>query len=245
MKRLWALIIAVSLGWSAWGFPLGWNQVDTLSYGRVLRLTANSTNSDSSAPDSAGYTNNASAKANIEFPTLLFLTNLVCGSSIDMYGNNYANNTTLSLPMTNLTFSAWFKETSASAFGDFLFQSGHDGHSWGVYTPLSQLLTWYEQDASGASNSNITITFGHTYLVVATYSTTNVTLYCYDQTAGTNAVQSMLVGVVTGQTPGYWWGIYQIVNIWFIGVLDELCVWNRQLTVTEIQQLYNGGYSLP
>lgn len=141
---------------------------------------------------------------------------------------NYGNNFTISL---------WFKK-SASSTWMWLFTK--PGGSWlGLY-PSDGRLTWtksagvdYIPSISSSLSSNVW------YLGTMTFSNGNLTLYIN----GTNIGQ--WTGITLTTTSGADFIGQRSDNYqYFNGSIDEVSVWNRTLSATEVAQLYNSGSGL-
>lgn len=241
MKRLLTLLFLTGLLTSAQGVPLGWNQVDTLSYGRLLRLTINGTNSGGSGGKLVDYSAIGSAiGATAQILYTCFLTNLICGGAYYLYGNSFASCPT-NFPTTNITISVWLKIKSTLTTS--IFQNGHLANGWSL--AYNNLVPEFDNTGVTSHATTLKLNTNDVFLLVATYAALSATIYMYDATTGTATNQTVVTTVPTAPSADYYWGCDSYETTFFNGTLDETCVWNRQLTATEIQQLYNGGYSLP
>jgi len=80
-----------------------------------------------------------------------------------------------------------------------------------------------------------TITAGTWYHIVATWGSNGMKLYINNGTPGTNAYTgtwSTTNNMKIGQLVSFYW---------FDGKIDEVGIWSRELTSTEISELYNSG----
>ena len=115
--------------------------------------------------------------------------------------------------------------------------SGNNGWAFDVTTSSLPRFFFWQSDTTAKSLSGTAINEDTWYMITFVGNGVNVTMFQdgvfddstdYDGTVGNNAERLQIGGSVgEGQ--------------FFIGVLDEIGIWNRSLSATEVTDLYNGG----
>ena len=162
-----------------------------------------------------------------------------------------ANN--LALSGSHYTFSCWVKLSTelTTVGGLYMFLESFDDTN--IYTAIYYRNVSGETRAGGWRNGGVNglteyaTALGTTnwHFLVVTYDGTNVTFYLDNVQRGTPAAAS-------GNNPGAYINSIEIGadgasgdNRWYSStIIDECGVWSRDLTTTEISQLYNGGAGL-
>lgn len=152
---------------------------------------------------------------------------------------------------TNFTVSAWLYQTSIPQTESvFMVKGKRSGTDVVAYELGSDINTansiGFVVSSTGANFQSIssgTYNLKAWYHYVAMYNRTHLSLWVNGTQLTTVAYTSTLynsgnpVWVGMGNVND---GVYKQFN----GMIDELAVWNRSLTATEIQSLYNGGSGL-
>jgi hypothetical protein len=186
---------------------------------------------------------------------------LLSGSTLSssVGGVDMGSNAGLDTSAFPVTISAWFKTSAAGAQsnGEMLIFSNQKTSSNFSRVTLGMVmgavsgdrgkvqLTWRN---SGGTTSQLTTTAlynDNTYhLVVATISAGGAMIIYIDGTSvasGVTASGTLFTGTKK-QTIGTNWDV-SISGVW-IGMLDEIGYWNRELSGSEVTSLYNGGVGL-
>jgi hypothetical protein len=234
--------------------PWGFSHNDNISYGRVFRATFNDiiTNTASSSSGIVQEYGQGLGNTNDQLYITPYsganITNVVVGKAYSFNnGFGYANayNSVSAFPFTNLTFSCWFTPTATQTG---LFQAGVQSTGnvgWDVDVGPAGTVLFYPVNGTGAYSTCVA-TNGDKLFLVVVYGNVYATVYLYDATNG-----SLQINTITTPTAGTLANGGCIIggnpNITYPANanIDEVCVWNRQLSTNEITQMYNAGYSLP
>lgn len=181
-------------------------------------------------------------------------------------GTDAVNITTLARPVSNITVNAWMRSIDHGSVkvivGADDVNKGQLKRHFTTYAYLGRFTVGLFTATGGedyfyVDPSIINITDGLWHMVTFTYNTTNVYLYV----DGVNRTVTLSGGLpsgnlglfTNGSTTSYGTGISIGQNSpydngqQFIGGIDEVGIWNRSLSATEISQLYNSnnGSSYP
>lgn len=169
------------------------------------------------------------------------------GTSNNAYsfsGGNIAVPMTTELAMTgDRTFSCWFK-ANGSQSGGRIYENTYLNSGIALYNG-NKLDAWH---CSNGQSRNVTnITFGslsewHHLVYVADATNALGKVYIDGALSGTMSATSSVC-------PSAWLGAYMRFGLGasgeaFNGSLDDIGIWNRSLTETEIRQLYNNNISV-
>ena len=141
------------------------------------------------------------------------------------------------------TYAFWVKMTSLNAFSQFLGKDSGGTRGTGIYIHSSGkpyiVVHIGGNEYNNYDGTNTTLPTGSWHFIVATLDTSHKLKYYYD-TKQETATVSLSGNVNNGSSNFY-------ISSGFNGVIDEVGVWNRTLTVPEIQTLYNSntGYQYP
>lgn len=159
-------------------------------------------------------------------------------------GGNIAVPMTSELAMTgDRTFSCWFK-ANGNQTGGRIYENTYLNSGIGLYNG-NKLDAWH---CSNGQSRNVTnITFGtinewHHLVYVADATNSLGKVYIDGALSGTMSATS-------SACPNNWLGAYMRFGLGasgevFNGSLDDIGIWNRTLTATEIRQLYNNNISV-
>lgn len=161
------------------------------------------------------------------------------GFAFDGNGDMMVVGTPASLQLQDLTIEAWIKRTSASVVtynggGGIIFGSTSGGYIF--YLGTDNRLH-FGKAGTVAPGSAGTITDTAWHHVAATKSGNTMRLYLdgvLDSTSGLAVTFSFSMPMAIGAEG-------DTSNSSFLGMIDELSVFNRELTSTEIQAAYNAG----
>lgn len=158
----------------------------------------------------------------------------------------------------SLTMAAWYKPSGQPATsGDHHTIVCHSGTTTDVndmityYNNSSTMTVWFNRQKQGTANQAVsyatTLSNGTWYHLVYTYDGSYVRAYINGSQVGSdvaasgsgsaNQNDSFAIGAVQGNPAGTY---YYTPN----GIIDEVGVWNRALSGTEISELYNSGNGL-
>lgn len=147
-------------------------------------------------------------------------------------------------PANNLSFGGWVLTTGGGTYGWFISHNDDNGGlSYGIRrTNTGYYNCWITTNSgvvqSTSSSSVITI-YQH---IMCVYNGTDVSLY-FDGSQEDQDTQTGTMKYTLSDQPlciGFWED-NSAGNQYWIGNIDELGLWNRSLTQSEITQLYNGG----
>jgi len=162
---------------------------------------------------------------------------------------SYAYGTTTGLHFTNLSISAWFKTTYVTQdkqiVGKYYWSPNANGFQ--AYISYDGYPTFIAYSVGSSSAFTATsfgsLNDGNWHHVVFTFENDTKYIRIYvDGDEDTSSPYTCLYTLVyiVDSTP-----IYVGTNYWqdngFVGSLDEIGVWNRVLSATEVSDLWNGG----
>jgi hypothetical protein len=167
------------------------------------------------------------------------------GQALNFDGVDDYASTPLDLTSSSFTLSAWVKSTNTANNGDrrtFLSKRGA-GDEWILYQDLgvNQTIRFTGWDSGGAGTKGVggTTNFvaNQWYYVVLTYDGTTTNMFINGVLEGTtsagNPIRDTVNTVVIGKENLRPWS----------GSLDEVRIYNRALSATEVQSLYDLGAS--
>jgi len=153
---------------------------------------------------------------------------------------------TVSGPTSPHTYSAWIYPTNVTDQYNFIFQNGDTTRGSSIALNTNKICYFYKGGSYVlASTATLTVnTWNH---VLITYdggglNNSNVSFYLngvFDKTVSTPSW-----GTETGSYGYTQIGKYVASSHYFNGKIDELGIWNRALTPTEVTELYNSGSGL-
>ncbi len=168
------------------------------------------------------------------------------GSAINFSGSTFmSNKTDLVLspnPPTEFSFSGWVKFDSFACAGGLCpiqyMGAGGGGNYWVNYNSGNNKLYWIIEGGGGNEiSSDFIPTFGQWYHIGATKNAAN-TIKTYingiENATGTGNTATPLVELTFGR--------YNTVGAGaFRGTIDEVAIYNRSLSASEMFDMYNGG----
>jgi len=189
---------------------------------------------DQNSADSSGNSNGGTA-AGVSYEAGKF------GQAASFDGNSYITTALQGDEFSRVTFSAWFRPGS-SAGNNYLAQrfitlpDSASSSALALGINNNRLASYWDDGSHNTEEGSTPLSVGTWYHGVLTYDQSSIKLYLNgneDYSAQENNVRSgssdrILIGQMDGQR-------------FFTGVLDEVAVWNRALTASEIQQLANGA----
>lgn len=198
---------------------------------------------------SAGnVTTSALAATNAHITNLQATNLLLPDSSITAYsissdgtsGNNVSIANSSSLQMVhNLTFSAWIYATSTQSGANIILLRGSSNtNTCYISMDSSSLINFGIHDSTGWSHPNSTaISTGAWHHVVMTYATGVAQTGYVD---GSQIASASMVGRdnLSGFTTGIYIGSLYDGTTAFNGLIDDVRIWNRALSATEVANLY-------
>lgn len=144
--------------------------------------------------------------------------------------------------VTNLTFACWVKTTDTTNNKTIIVgnSAAGSGFQWRIETNLKQQFN--KQGIAGIATSTSAISSGvWTHVAVSYNYSTGVCTFYKNGVADGGATSAQTF------TQNKLFIGYNDASEGMIGSLDEVCIWNRVLTSTEITELYNStnGIQLP
>ncbi|MDQ3970395.1 MAG: PKD domain-containing protein, partial [Thermoproteota archaeon] len=166
-------------------------------------------------------------------------------------GSNYTDvPSSSSLQLTRMSVASWFKTTTNHADTSFIVNKGGHGSetpgqniNYGIHMTGSETITAMIETQSGvdhAATSTSAYNDGQWHYAVMTYDGTTVRLYI----DGAQVASKSTAGAVpdnTGTQPVRVGANSRAADRFFTGNVDEVRVWNRALTSTEVSNAYNSG----
>jgi hypothetical protein len=188
---------------------------------------------DGDTLDYSGFDNHGAAFGN---PT--FVGGKLGSRALDFDGNDYVTMDGVADDFTgdDVTMAAWIKTTTSSE-GDWYSLNGTNGQY--LLCILGGDIRFHEGGWKPAAG--VTVNDGTWHHVVATRENMYVKVYV-DGVRRSSASYTSAIGLDTGDR----WSIAQEwdggnPSDFFTGTVDEVAMWNRALTTTEIAYLYDDG----
>ncbi len=143
--------------------------------------------------------------------------------------------------------SAWINPSSLPASnGNYHFAVGVESSGFGLTLLNSggtQQVRSYHTNAAVNSDKgaayNVSLTTGTWYHLVATWNGSVITLYLNGSSVATSSWSDIQTGGGTNSHIGSWIGASP--SHFWDGSIDEVGIWSKALSTTEISDLYNGG----
>jgi len=144
-----------------------------------------------------------------------------------------------SSPTSAHSYSAWVYKTTSGQ--KFIIQNGNAGMGTCMIVTTGNNLGFTYQGVTSILSSSGFMTLNTWIHCVITYDGAgNVEFYKNGASAGSGSI-SWTDG--TGASNTYI-GTYNGISNYFTGLLDEIGIWNRVLTPSEVTELYNSGAGL-
>jgi len=151
-------------------------------------------------------------------------------------------------PTSAISFSGWYKSSSSSKDNTMIdcigYTANFQGYSFGVNTS-NQVLIYlgnntanfldFETNPSGAV---VTINDGNWHWIAGTWDGSNVYLYLDSYKSGASTWAYTLSYSASNSLN---MGFYNYGTLWATASFDEVGIWNRVLTTSELSTLYNSG----
>lgn len=159
------------------------------------------------------------------------------GSCISYTSLITASASTFALPTSQISVSFWVNSTSlASGIQEFVRQASPSTH-WTLFcSSIAVSFNVYESTIRNYDSKTINILDGNWHHLVGTYDGTNVRVWV-DSSSGGDSDNNPTTGIVLNSSGQITIGT-TVVN-YVDGKVDELRVYNRALSSTEIDELYN------
>lgn len=167
------------------------------------------------------------------------------GKAVNLSGNSYLsspNSAALNISGGNITLSGWFKANTLSG-KTILLTKGSYGLYWNYGFGFSgnNLLVRYTN--GDIISTSTTVSLGQWHYFSAVYSGTSTIFYLDGKLTDTlfNNNWSAATGIQQLTVGGSYTSSSQTYSEKFNGSIDDLRIYNRALSATEIQTLYNAG----
>lgn len=155
------------------------------------------------------------------------------------------DNTTLSMGDIDMTISMWLNFESFPSFTSPLAKDNNTTREYGFYT-VSNSIKFYVFGSSGGGNyaeigSGVVLSTGTWYHVIGYHDSVANTIGIIIND-GTDTNTSHSTGIYDGNAP-FTIGVGGN-NLYYDGIIDEVGIWKRKLSASEITELYNSGSGL-
>lgn len=145
---------------------------------------------------------------------------------------------------TDFTISCWINTTDDGTTGDFIFCTGRGSNEWVGFQQYNDFIYPYIDDGTNTAggSGDDSIAQGGWHHILVTYDRDgDMTLYVDGVNDGSWDISG--VGDIDNSEDTYI-GNRDGGNHFFDGYIDEVGIWHRVLTATEIASLYNSGDGL-
>lgn len=189
------------------------------------RLDATDTNNDLSDTNTVGYTASAvinNAAVFVEANQERLQISDASQTGLDLTGS--------------YTIAGWIYINTANI--PFISKYNGSGHRSWAFQVRGDRITMYQGVSSNSHNVSMTIGVGAWHHAVSTYDATSNRLYVDGSLVGTKTMS----GNDDSDSP-FWIGCDD-GDAWSNANIDEVGIWTRALSLTEIQSLYNSGNGL-
>jgi hypothetical protein len=146
-----------------------------------------------------------------------------------------------SLRPSNLSLSLWFQGGNQGGFITLLGKPGPAFSSYSVYTGASGGLTFYIGTTTAyylSADAGAGVWDYRWHHAVGTYDGTYIRLYVDGALVGAPVMETTPIGY---NTSSLFIGNYDGGALFFNGSIDEVALWGRALSATEVLQLYRRG----
>ena len=176
--------------------------------------------------------------------------NLVSGGFVDTFANlkslifdgsneylEIADDSSLDIEGA-ITVSAWIKPTVTMSWKGIVSKSDllMNADVWDMYITSSQKIK-FQITSTDAVESTTVLTNGQWYFVTGTYDGANIKLYINGTLEDTEARTD---DIVTNNEPLKIGAYYSTAN-YFTGYIDEVAIWDTNLSANAITVIYNNG----
>ena len=226
MKKISLILFVV------FGFGLLENVVADINSGLVAHYKF-----DGSANDSTVNGNNGTENGGVTYVAVKH------GQVANFDGNNddvnVRHNSIFNL--TTFSISGWInvEDTSSNQKLFFKDQTNNFNHDFQLYINNSSLIVQLQNGSQQASLIAPSITEGWHHVVFTSNGDSSNNLYMDSILKDTNSIS----WVLSGNTLDWSFGSFSVEDAYFKGQLDDVSIYNRVLSNTEIQELYQGSIS--
>jgi len=184
----------------------------------------------------------ASIVANGEFGGALSLGN--SASSETDYAIASGDNPNLDFGSSDFTIQTWVNFADVSRIETILEKfTGAGGPGWSL-SNIPGELEFY--GSSGSSDKNFSFQAGVWYQIMVVHSGGSVTVYVNTTGGGLNSIGSAALGAIPNSTNPLLVGIRDLAAgqpLGFNGLIDDIAIWDRALTTSEISLLNTNSLS--
>jgi len=162
--------------------------------------------------------------------------------------NQYGINKSSDLGLTNqLTVSAWFNATTFNSAGwlvGALNTTGSSYYGWSLSYASGKMVFYMSNITEDHNVLTDAVSTDKWYFVAGTYNGTDISVYLNGALNSTTDVARALINLTHYDiTLGRHATLDQAARYWN-GTIDEVGIWNRTLSASEINDLYNGGIGM-
>lgn len=145
--------------------------------------------------------------------------------------------------LNKFTIAAWINASSfASGFPTIFSQGAWDAGHYSLYLNNSRKLSLAMEELNPQTFSGTTtLTASKWYFIAGTYDGSTRTIYLYDEAGNLQTSSATVSGTISSDyDPVVIGNQWQSNNNYFSGKIDEVRVYNKALSATEIEALFNG-----
>ncbi len=156
---------------------------------------------------------------------------------------NVTNSTTLNITGSSITVSSWINVNGTGASGSLnnrriISKANSSNVQYDLSIDPSRLIVWRVQASSDTSVSSSAISLNTWTSIVGTYDGSNIKLYVNGEQVNSTSLSGNIQGMPDGLKIGkYSDGPNGIFN----GTIDEVMMFNRSLTASEVKYLYDSS----
>lgn len=134
-----------------------------------------------------------------------------------------------------LSLSMWIYYNGTTGVSNYIFSNENGGYDFGLFITTADNITI--NTGNSTYTTNTTIKSGQwTHLALSINSTGYTVLY-----VNNTAIVSPRISYASSGTVWHISGADSNTNTHFNGTIDEVAIWNRSITATEVALLYNSG----
>lgn len=224
--------------------PFNAETTGLVAYLKMEESAAGSTVKDYSGTGNNGTPNGAAGANNKPQPSASVPTNI---NTMDRYSLSFdGTDDHVSTTTTNFTtgtsprtIAGWIKPTASATlrvpFAYGVCGAGNEGKAFGLYISALNVLNFWGCGGSYDFSTGTSITDGVWTHVAVTYDGTNVRVYVNGVQAGSATARTLGSSTASFEIGGA--HLLDSGNYYFPGSVDEVRVYNRALSLTEVQAL--------
>ena len=134
---------------------------------------------------------------------------------------------------TNFTITCWLKTAQSDVYQHFLVKDYGSPGYWQFFIGSNNVLRFTSSDGGSALSGTVNVADGNWHFV-SVVAVRNGQAQLYVDGVADGAAQNMVGGNVSSNTPVRL-GSTNLGTIWFKGTIDEVSIYNRALSLVDIQ----------